>query len=161
MDAIQQNSRMGILDKIFGYLSPGQRLLGKLADFAGQSDSLAKRLERHGERCSIPRLKEEVARLALEQNNQARELNRILSENSTWAKMPEPPVHSGSNNWERLSSDLEQLVQLALSLSRLALQWEGVDAKISDRIRAVALNDERLVPRLREVVEKLDPQALD
>jgi hypothetical protein len=152
---------MGILDKLFGYLSPRQRLLGELANFAGQSDSLAKRLEHHGGLCSIPRLKEEVARLAVEQNNRARELNRILSENSTWAKLPDPPVHSGSNNWERLSGDLEQLVHLALSLNRLALQWEGVDAKISERIRAVARNEERLVPRLREVVEKLDPQALD
>jgi hypothetical protein len=43
-------------------------------------------------------------------------LKPILADHSVWAKLPEPALHDGSNNWTRLSADLAELAGLASDL---------------------------------------------
>ena len=71
------------------------------------------------------------------------------------------PLHDGSNNWARLSGDLEVLGQLAADLRRNAMKWESVDDGIADTLLELALEDEVRESELRKLAMMCDAMALD
>ncbi len=87
----------------------------------------------------------------------------ILSERHLWPRPPEEVPHEGSNNWERLSNDLEILLLLARKLHQHAMRWEG-EARLrflGDTLMKIANEASDNEYELRRLVAKLDPQALD
>ena len=88
-------------------------------------------------------------------------LNSILADNSVWSRLPEPALHDGSNNWARLSGDLEVLGELAADLRTNAMKWESVDDGIADTLLELALEDEVRESDLRKLAMMCDAMALD
>ena len=77
------------------------------------------------------------------------------------AKLPELPLHDGSNNWARLSGDLELLGSLAAELRLASVKWESVDEGISNQLRQLANEDAEHESELRKLAMKCDAMALD
>ena len=161
MNGADESSTMGILEKILSIGSPRTRLLRSLAEIAGKKDAVVERIRRHASQCNVPRLSEELARIADEEDAHARVLRNILGASHLWPKREEMPAHEGSNNWERVSNDLQLLSDVTLALSRQRLHWETADPAIAEQLGLLASEDSRILPRLREVAAKLDPQAID
>ena len=88
-------------------------------------------------------------------------LNTLLSDNNVWAKLPEAPLHDGSNNWARLGGDLEVLGTLAAEMRLAAVKWESIDEKIAAVVRRISEEDDQHESALRKLALKCDPQALD
>lgn len=106
-------------------------------------------------------MKSELESIAAKEAQHVKILNGILADHARWAKLVEVPIREGANNWERISNDLALLNDIHLALSREAIHWEAVDPSVSDKIRAVADEDNGLVSELRKLALKSDPQALD
>ncbi len=152
---------MGILQRIRGGASPETRLLEELAEIAGRHRGLAVRLARHGARCTYPNIARGLGELSARASEQARVLEALLRERNIWPRLPEDPAADGASNWQRVSGDLALLLELARAMNRQALQWESIDAALAQRLRDVALADNRDMSELRELALKCDPQALD
>jgi len=90
-------------------------------------------------------------------------MRAILSDRGLWPRPPEEASHEGANNWERLSNDLEILLQFARELHRHAMRWEGEgeNAKLGETLMKIADEASEDEFELRLLVAKLDPQALD
>ncbi len=152
---------MGILRKIRLSISAEARLLAELAELTGHNQELAERLERHAKLCAYEQMRPHIETLARGERTHLKQLHAILSEHRVWSRLPENPVHEGSNNWERLSLDLELLMRLAHRLLRLSNRWEGINEAVSQRLLALSEEDAVAGTSLRSLVMKLDPQALD
>ena len=152
---------MGILQRIRGGASPDARLLEQLAEIAGRHRELAGRLARHGARCAYPNIAHGLADLSARAAKQAHALDALLRERNVWPRFSEDTAPDGASNWQRLSSDLALLLELARAMNRQALQWESIDVALAQRLRDVALANNRDMSELRELALKCDPQALD
>lgn len=110
-----------------------------------------------------PRIAQGVREIAEKEAAHDRAMRSILAERGMWPRPPEEVPHEGSNNWERLSNDLEILLQFARELHRHAMRWEGdgENAALGETLRKIAdeASDDEF--ELRRLVAKLDPQALD
>jgi hypothetical protein len=153
-------SAMGFFDKLLSS-SPEKSAIAGLAELAGRKEALIGRLERHAAKCSYPNIKGGLERLALNQAESFKALRSILSDHDTWPRPPESEPHEGSNNWERLSSDLELLRTVALGMQKAAGTWEGIDAAIARKLLPIAIADGDAESELRALALKCDPQALD
>ncbi len=152
---------MGILQRLWSATSPEERLLAELTDIAGRHQELAGRLARHAELCAYPNVAGSLAALAARQAEHARTLDAILSERHVWSKLPRPMGAEGANNWARVSGDLALMLELTRAMNHQALRWEGIGPAFAARLRVIALEDDRGLGELRELVLKCDPQALD
>ena len=152
---------MGILQRIRSGASPDARLLEELAEIATRHHELAARLARHGARCAYPNIARGLGDLAAHAAEQARALDALLRERNVWSRLADDAAPDGASNWQRLSSDLALLLELARAMNRQALQWESIDAALAQRLWDVALADNRDMSELRELALKCDPQALD
>jgi len=153
-------SSMGLLDRFRAALSPEPRLWNELTDIAGRNESLVARLTRHAARCPYGNLRSGVESLAETQAANLKQLRSILSEKNLWPRPPEP-ARDGANNWERLSLDLELLIEITQQLHRAASEWEGIDPELGDKLAALAIADDARTSELRALALKFDPQALD
>jgi rubrerythrin len=151
---------MGLWDSLRRALRPQERMLDELAAIAGRNEDLAGRLRRHAERCSYPNIRAGVEELAEKEMGHARALAVIVQEHGRWPRPPEPR-REGMNNWERLGGDLEILAELDTALHRAAAEWEAYEPELSERLLAIALEDDENEGALRKLVLKCDPQALD
>lgn len=142
-------------------ISTEARLLEELGAVAGRNQALVERLHHHGQLCLYPQMKSDIAALAARERPHVNALAAILAEHKMWPRLGPAPGRGGSNNWQRLSGDLELLAGIHVALGRLATQWESVDSAVSERLQALADDDGELVERLRKLCSKLDPQALD
>jgi hypothetical protein len=153
---------MGLLDRLRTAIS-GPRLIDELAILAGQCEALVNRLRRHAERAMYPRIAQGVREIAEKEAAHDKTLRGILAERGFWPRPPEEVPHEGSNNWERLSNDLEILLLFARELHRHAMRWEGEseNSELGETLKKVAdeASDDEF--ELRRLVAKLDPQALD
>jgi hypothetical protein len=152
---------MGILQRIFSAPAPEARILPELAEIAGRHRELASRLARHAELCAYPNIAAGLRALAARQAEHARALDALLAERHAWSKLPRPLGADGASNWQRLSGDLELLLELTRAMNQQALHWEGIDAGFAARLRTIAREDDRGLGELRELALKCDPQALD
>jgi hypothetical protein len=152
---------MGFFQKLRSSAFSRESLLEELAVLTGHNHGLAERLERHAEMCKFPNLKKGIAALADSEAAHFKTLNTILSDNSVWAKLPEAPLHDGSNNWARLGGDLEVLRNLAAEMRLAAVKWESIDESIGETIRRISEEDDEHESALRKLALKCDPQALD
>jgi hypothetical protein len=144
-------------------LSPGSaraELLEELAVLAGRKQGLVDRLKRHAAVASV-NIKAGVEALAEAEAAHVKVLNSILADNNVWAKLPETPLHDGSNNWARLSGDLELLRVLAADLRVLAMRWENINEGVADTLLELAIEDEDREIELRKLALKCDALALD
>ena len=128
---------------------------------AGRNHGLSERLQRHAAMCKFTNLKHGVAALAEIEAAHCKTLNSILADNSVWAKLPEAPLHDGSNNWARLNGDLELLGNLAAELRLASVKWESVDQAIAETVTQIADEDDQHERVLRKLALMCDPQALD
>jgi len=153
---------MGLFDRLRSAIS-GPRLIDELAMLAGQCEALAKRLHRHAERVSYPPIAQAVREIADKEAAHDRTMRAILSDRGLWPRPPQEISHEGSNNWERLSNDLEILLLFARELHRHAMRWEGEseDPKLGETLMKIADEASEDEFELRVLVAKLDPQALD
>jgi hypothetical protein len=151
---------MGLFRKLFSPSSARAELLQDLAELAGRNQGLVERLKRHAALTSA-NIKAGVERLAANEAGHVRLLNSILADHNVWAKLPEHPLHDGSNNWARLSGDLEVLGALAADLRVNAMKWESVDEGVAARLLQVALEDDERESELRRLALKCDALALD
>jgi len=152
---------MGILQRIFAAPAPEARMLSELAEITGRHQELANRLARHAELCIYPNIAAGLRGLAARQAEHARSLDAILADRHVWSKLPRSLGADGASNWQRVSGDLELLLELSRAMNQQALHWEGIDPAFADRLRTIAREDDSGVGELRELALKCDPQALD
>ena len=153
-------SAMGFFDKLLSS-SPEKSAIADLAELAGRKEALVARLERHAEKCSYANIRAGLQQLAIKQAESFKTLRSILSDHDTWPRPPESEPHEGSNNWERLSSDLELLRTVAIGMQKAAGMWDGIDSGIAQKLLPIATADGDAESELRALALKCDPQALD
>jgi hypothetical protein len=153
---------MGFFDRLRSAIS-GPPLIDELALLAGQSEALVDRLRRHAERPMYPAIAQGVREIAEKEAGHQKTMRAMLSEHNLWPRPPEEVPHEGSNNWERLSNDLEILLLWAREMHQHAMRWEGEgeEQKLGERLRKIADEASDNEYELRRLVAKLDPQALD
>jgi len=136
-------------------------LLEELAILAGNNHGLVERMRRHAAICPYPNIKAGVVALAEKEARHVKAMNAILSNHNVWVKMPELPLHDGSNNWARLSGDLAMLGSIAADLRLASVKWESVDEATSNQLRQLANEDDEHESELRKLAMKCDAMALD
>lgn len=132
-----------------------------MAELAGRTQGLHDRLARHAQACAYQHMKAKLDETAASVGAHVKTLNAILSERKVWAKLPENSTRDGSNNWERVSGDLAVMSRLHLDLNRQAVDWQGLEPEVADRLWAIVGEQNQLLSDLQEIVAKSDPQALD
>lgn len=152
---------MGFFQRLRSSGSSETGPLEELAVLAGNNQGLVERMRKHADICLYPKLKADVAALAEKEARHVKALNAILSDHNVWAKLPELPLHDGSNNWARLSGDLELLGTLAADLRLASVRWEPVSEAISNQLRQLANEDDEHESELRQLAMKCDAMALD
>ena len=153
-------SAMGFFDRFLAS-SPEKAAVAELAELAGRKEALIARLGRHAGKCSYANLRAGLEGLAIKQSETFKTLRSILADHNTWPRPPESEPHEGSNNWERLSSDLELLRTIAIGMQKAAGTWEGVDSGVAEKLLPIAVSDGDAESELRALALKCDPQALD
>lgn len=151
---------MGLIDRLRSAIS-GPPLIEELVILAGQCEALVKRLRRHAERALYQAIAQGVRKIADNEDAHDRTLRAILAERGLWPRPPEEVPHEGSNNWERLSGDLEILLLFAQELHRHAMRWEGENPELGETLKKIAEEASDDEFELRRLTAKLDPQALD
>ena len=151
---------MGFFQRLFSPVSARAELLEELAAIAGRNQGLVDRLKRHAPLTSS-NIKTGVEALAEKEAGHVKVLNSILADNNVWAKLPEAALHDGSNNWARLSGDLEVLGELAAELRLNAMRWESVDDGVAATLLELAIEDEVRESELRKLAMMCDAMALD
>ena len=151
---------MGFFQRLFSPASARTELLEELAVLAGRNQGLVDRLKRHAALTSS-NIKAGVEALAEKEAGHVKVLNSILANHNVWSKLPEPALHDGSNNWARLSGDLEVLGTLAADLRLSAMKWESVDEGVADTLLELAIEDDDRESELRKLALKCDALALD
>src|SRR5580692_6111936 len=151
---------MGFFQRLFSPVSARTELLEELAVLAGRNQGLVDRLKRHAT-LSSANIKAGVEALAEKEAGHVKVLNSILADNSVWSRLPEAALHDGSNNWARLSGDLEVLGTLEADHRRNAMKWESVDDGIAATLLELALEDEVRESELRKLAMMCDAMALD
>jgi hypothetical protein len=151
---------MGFFRKFFSPASDRAELLDQLAAIAGRNQGLVDRLKRHAT-LAVANIKAGVEALAEAEAGHVKVLNSILADRDVWSKLPEPALHDGSNNWARLSGDLEVLRSLAADLRLNAMKWEAVDEGVAATLLELAIEDEDRESELRQIALKCDALALD
>ena len=136
-------------------------MLKRLAETAGDAETLATNLTRHTEMCSYPTLRAGLKEVAAAERAQADTVRQLLLQNGVWPKMPSRPAHEGSSNWERLRNDLVLQVKIQRALQSQFSEWTGIDAQMAERLRESAAEADRSIEQLRDLTLKCDPQALD
>ena len=151
---------MGFFRKLFSPASDRAELLEELAVITGRNQGLVDRLKRHA-LLTAANIKAGVEGLAEAEAGHVKVLNSILADHDVWSKLPEPALHDGSNNWARLSGDLEVLGTLAADLRLNAMRWEAVDEDVAATLLELAIEDEDRESDLRKLALKCDALALD
>ncbi|MGH7924846.1 MAG: hypothetical protein ACREQH_09695 [Candidatus Binatus sp.] len=151
---------MGFFQKLFSQDSAQAELLEELAALAGRNQGLVDRLKRHAT-LAAENISVGVEALAEREAAHVKLLNSILADHNVWAKLPEPALHDGSNNWARLSGDLEVLGSLVGDLRAIAMKWESVDESVSARLMELSIEDEDRESELRKLALKCDALALN
>ena len=151
---------MGFFQRLFLPASARADLLEELAVLAGRNQGLVERLKRHAP-MTASNIKTGVEALAEKEAGHVKVLHSILADSNVWSKLPESALHDGSNNWARLSGDLEVLGTLAADLRRNAMKWESVDEGIADTLLELAVEDEVRESELRKLAMMCDAMALD
>ena len=151
---------MGLFEKLRARIS-GPRLIDELETLAGRCEALVNRMRLHAERGLYPSIANEVRAIADREAVHERALRKILAESGRWPRPPQNLPHDGSNNWERLSGDLEILLLFSQDLQRQAMRWESENPAIGDTLRKIATEASDNEVELRRLTAKLDPQALD
>ena len=118
-------------------------------------------LEEYAQACIYAHMKAKIEEVAAVTKSHVKLLNSILRDNRVWARLPEAPVHQGSNNWERVSGDLILLTRLNVELNQQAVKWQGVNADVAQRLFAIVNEQTPLMDTLQAIVARSDPQALD
>ena len=151
---------MGFLQRLFSPVSMQTELLEELSVLAGRNEGLVERLKRHAAQTS-GNIKTGVEAVAQKETAHLKVLHTILADHNVWAKLPEAALHDGSNNWARLSGDLEVLGQLAADLRTTATKWESVDVGIAQKLLQLAGDDDLQESELRKQAMKCDALAED
>jgi hypothetical protein len=151
---------MGFFQRLFAPASARAELLEELAAIAGRNQGLIERLKRHAPLTSS-NIRTGVNALAEKEAGHLKVLHSILADNNVWAKLPEAALHDGSNNWARLSGDLEVLGELAAELRLNAMRWESVDDGVAATLLELAIEDEVRESELRKLAMMCDAMALD
>jgi hypothetical protein len=152
---------MGFFQKRRSPASSEVGLLEELAVLAGKNQGLVERMRKHAAILPAQNIKAGVIALAEKEARHVKQLNAILSDHNVWAKLPELPLHDGSNNWARLSGDLELLGTIAADLRLASVKWEAVNQAISNQLRDLANDDDGHESELRKLAMKCDAMALD
>lgn len=151
---------MGFFQRLFSPASARVELLEELAVLAGHNQGLVERLKRHAALAGVS-IKSGVEALAEAEAAHVKKLNSILADHNVWAKLPEPALHDGSNNWARLSGDLAVLAAIASDLRLNAMKWESIDEDIVGKLRQLAIEDDTHESELRKLAMMCDAMALD
>jgi hypothetical protein len=152
---------MGFFQKWRSPDSSEASLLEELAVLAGKNQGLVERMRKHAAILPAQNIKAGVVALAEKEAQHVKLLNAILSDHNVWAKLPELPLHDGSNNWARLSGDLALLGTIAADLRLASVKWEAVNEAISNQLRDLANDDDGHESELRKLAMKCDAMALD
>lgn len=151
---------MGFFQRLFSPASARAELLEELSVLAGRNQGLVERLKRHAPQTAL-NIRTGVEALAEKEAGHVKVLNSILADRNVWAKLPEAALHDGSNNWARLSGDLEVLGTLAADLRLNAMKWESVDDGVAATLLELAIEDEYRESELRKLAMMCDAMALD
>jgi len=151
---------MGFFQRLFSPASARAELLEELSVLAGRNQGLVERLKRHAPQTAL-NIRTGVEALAEKEAGHVKVLNSILADRNVWAKLPEAALHDGSNNWARLSGDLEVLGTLAADLRLNAMKWESVDDGVAATLLELAIEDEYRESEIRKLAMMCDAMALD
>ena len=151
---------MGFFQRLFSPESARTELLEALAVLAGRNQGLVNRLKRHAA-LTTGNIKTGVEAIAEKQAAHIKAFHSILAEYNMWEKLPEDALHDGSNNWARLSGDLEVMGGLIADLRTNSMKWESVDQGIAEKLLQLAVEDEVQENELRKQASKCDALALD
>jgi hypothetical protein len=152
---------MGLFDRFRSAGSGETHAREELAELAGRVEALEDRLRRHAAMCRYPQMQSEAEKLADHQAQHLKTLKAVLAKRSGWPRPPAPVAHEGSNDWGRLSGDLNVIATLGDDMHRTAIKFEPLDEAIATTMRKIAEEDSEYEARLRKIALKCDPQALD
>ena len=152
---------MGFFQRLFSPASARAELLEELAVLAGRNQGLVDRLKRHAALISSSNIKTGVEALAEKEELHVKLIHSILADHNVWAKLPEAALHDGSNNWARLSGDLEVIGALGAELRINAMTWESVDEGVAEKLLQLAIEDDDRESELGRLALKCDALALD
>jgi len=152
---------MGFFQRLFSPVSVRSELLEELAVIAGRNQGLVDRLKRHAALISSSNIKTGVEALAEKEAAHVKLIHSILADHNVWAKLPQAALHDGSNNWARLSGDLEVIGALAAELHINAMKWESVDEAVAAKLLQLSTEDDDRESELRKLALKCDALALD
>ncbi len=133
----------------------------ELAELTGRIEALVDRLHRHAAMCRYPQMRSAVEQLAEHQAEHLKSLKSILADRNTWARPPAGVASEGSNDWGRLSNDLNELATLGDDLHRTAIKFEAFDEPTAKVLLTMAAQDTDYESKLRQIALKCDPQAID
>jgi hypothetical protein len=150
---------MQMIETLWGFGSPGTRLLDTLAVIVGGKKALLEQLQQHAALCFNESIKTGLVALAEQQAGHVRRLNAILREYRVWSRVPGKRVRDGTSNWERLTGDLELLVELTKAMYRAAAQWRPVDRLLADELAQIAREDDQATFEIRKLAARCDPHA--
>ena len=159
-----RRGRMATAMGLFDWLRPstaGKAQNTELAELTGRIEALVDRLRRHAAMCRYPQMRIAVEQLAERQAEHLKSLKQTLAERDTWARPPAPPASEGSNDWGRLSGDLNELATIGDLLHRTAIKFEDSDAATAKVLHQIAADDSNYESDLRQIALKCDPQAID
>lgn len=133
----------------------------ELAELTGRIEALVDRLRRHAAMCRYPQDRSAVEQLAEHQAEHLKSLKSILADRNAWARPPAGVAHEGSNDWGRLSGDLNELGTLGDDMHRTAIKFEAFDTATAKVLHEIAAQDSNYESKLRQIALKCDPQAID
>ncbi|HZP45021.1 MAG TPA: hypothetical protein VFB15_05175 [Candidatus Binataceae bacterium] len=142
-------------------ISPQARRLRRLAAIAGAAEAQAAILRRHAAITRLPGFRQALESLAAAESADAKALRELLLTHRLWPIPPAPAVTEGSNNWQRISLDLQAEIEMARALGRAIAEWEGRDRQLAAELRTIAAHKEEIAGHLRDLALRCDPQALD
>ncbi len=140
-----------------------ERLLARLRELYASAVQRHRWLVEHAELAPHEAGRRALQELAAEEKEQAERLRRLVSAVGGFAgDVPVPPPPQGAcNYWGRLTQDLEAHRAAARDIRDQATTLVDEHPELAEALAALAREEEEHAARLRALIARSDPQALD
>jgi hypothetical protein len=105
----------------------------------------------------------ELTSLAAEERSMAERLATALAEAGVPAPRAheEPPSLAGNNHWARLTRSLDDHRAARRNFLELSIRLSDIDRQLANVLRDLCAEEVAHLERLRDMIARADPQALD
>lgn len=158
---------MGMLHKLGRFVVGGRDAIEDPTEILRQTHSDAiermRLLQQHAERAPQAYSQRALRNLAQAAAGQIERIRTVLREQDI-GLLPEPanpPITGSTNHWERLVRDLERHQASSGRLREWAVQFADSHPSVGEFLEQLSQEDARTCERLRALIARADPQALD